>query len=81
MEERRIDCRSPKSRNFSPPIGYIDGSADRIATININAIVKTAKDSENLLRGNSGLFRKRTPRERRTRVANPINTVERLNEK
>ena len=76
-----MDCRSPKSRNFSPPMGYIEGSADRIATININAIVKTAKDSENLLRGSSGLFTKRTPIERMTRVVNPSNTVERLNEK
>ena len=75
-----MDCKSPKSRNFSPPIEYIEGSAERITRIKRNAIVKTVKDSANFLIGSTGLFRRKTPRDRITREANPITTVEKLNE-
>ena len=75
-----MDCKSPKSRNFSPPIEYIEGSAERIARIKRNAIVKTVKDSANLLIGSTGLFRKKTPKDKMMRETNPTTTVEKLNE-
>ncbi len=62
-------------------MGYIDGSAERIATINKNAIENTMKDSTNLFKGSFGLFIKNVNIESESKIITPANIVKKSNEK